>query len=287
MKTANAMQLKTRIKAHAKELGVSPQLMMQDYLLERLLERLSLSTWRKSVILKGGMLIGSLVGVESRVTKDLDATIRGFTLTHESAEIAFREICSVEIDDDISFEFLRTEDIRETDDYPGIRVFLKANYAPMSVPLSVDVTTGDAITPAAVEYGYPLMFDERVIRVMAYPVETVMAEKLETVISRGVANTRPRDYYDVYKLWVTRGETIDAAVLIRALKATCEKRGSTGVVCRYEDVMDEVLADDQMAARWNAYARDYSYARGITIEQCCRAVRHIMELITQSGSPSQ
>lgn len=281
MKTANAMQLKARIKARAKELGVSPQLMMQDYLLERLLERLSLSAWRESVILKGGMLIGSLVGVESRVTKDLDTTISGFTLTHESAEIAFREICSVEVDDDISFEFLRTEDIRETDDYPGIRVFLKANYAPMSVPLSVDVTTGDAITPDAVEYGYPLMFDERVIRVMAYPVETVMAEKLETVISRGVANTRPRDYYDVYKLWMTRGETIDTAVLIRALGATCEKRGSAEAMRRYGEVMDEVLADGQMAARWNAYTKNYSYARDVSLEQCCRTVRHIMELVSK------
>ena len=126
MKTTNAMQLKAKIKNRAKRSGVSPQLLMQDYLLERLLERVSKSQWRDYVVVKGGMLIASFIGVDSRVTKDLDTTIQGFALTHESAERAFREIASIEVDDDIAFEFLRTEDIRETDEYPGIRVFLSA-----------------------------------------------------------------------------------------------------------------------------------------------------------------
>lgn len=124
---------------------------------------------------------------------DLDTTVRGFALTHESAERAFREIMAVQADDDWEFEFDGTEDVRVADDYPGVRVHLRANYAPMSVPLTVDVTTGDRITPDAVEYSYPLLFGEGEISLMAYPIETVLAEKLETVVSRGVANTRPRD----------------------------------------------------------------------------------------------
>lgn len=290
MKTANAMQLKARIKARAKAANVSPQLMLQDYLLERLLERLSLSMWRERFIVKGGMLIGSLIGVESRVTKDLDTTIRGFALTRETAETAFREICAVEVDDDISFEFVRTEVIRETDDYPGIRVFVKANYEPMSVPLSIDVTAGDAITPDAIEYDYLLMFDERAISVMTYPVETVMAEKLETIVTRGVANTRPRDYYDACKLWLTRSQQIDVALLAKALEATCAKRGSTDAISRYGEVLEEVMADERMLGRWNGYARDYSYARDVAFEQCCEIVRHVMDLISTSawaaGPPS-
>ena len=200
MRTKNAMQLKARINNMAKEAGIPAQAMMQNYLLERLLERLAESPWRDNVVIKGGVLISSLVGVGSRTTMDLDTTVRGFDLTHESAERAFREIAAVQADDDWEFEFDRTEDIRETDDYPGIRVHLKANYAPMSAPLTVDVTTGDRITPEAVEYSYPLLFGEGEITLMAYPVETVLAEKLETVVTRGVANTRPRDFYDIHVL---------------------------------------------------------------------------------------
>lgn len=132
MRTKNAMQLKARINNMAKEAGIPAQAMMQNYLLERLLERLAESPWRDNVVIKGGVLISSLVGVGSRTTMDLDTTVRGFDLTHESAERAFREIAAVQADDDWEFEFDRTEDIRETDDYPGIRVHLKANYAPMS-----------------------------------------------------------------------------------------------------------------------------------------------------------
>lgn len=160
MRTKNAMQLKARISNMAKEAGIPAQAMMQSYLLERLLERLAESPWRDNVVIKGGVLISSLVGVGSRTTMDLDTTVRGFDLTHESAERVFREIAAVQADDDWEFEFDRTEDIRETDDYPGIRVYLKANYAPMSAPLTVDVTTGDRITPEAVEYNYLLYSDD-------------------------------------------------------------------------------------------------------------------------------
>ena len=152
------------------------------------------------MVIKGGMLISSLVGVDKRSTKDLDATVRGFPLTHENAERAFREIAAVKVDDDFEFEFVRTEDIRETDDYPGIRVHLLANYEKMSSPVTVDVITGDRITPEAIEYCYPLMFDDRALSLMAYPLATTLAEKLETVISRGIASTRPRDYYNLNML---------------------------------------------------------------------------------------
>ena len=166
MKTKNAMQLKARINNKAKEVGVPPQALMQNYLMERLLERLSKSKWQPNVVVKGGMLISSLVGVASRTTMDLDTTVRGFDLTHESAESVFRQIAELASDDDWTFEFDRTEDIRETDDYPGIRVHLKALYPPMAVPLTIDVTTGDKITPEPIEYRYPLLFDEGTISLM-------------------------------------------------------------------------------------------------------------------------
>ncbi len=273
------MQLKARVNARAREAGVPPQAMMQNYLLERLLERLSLSPWREEVVVKGGLLISSLVGVASRTTMDLDTTVRGFTLTHESAARAFREICAAKADDDWVFEVVRTEDIRETDDYPGIRVHLLASYPPMAVPLTVDVTTGDRITPGAIAYEWPLLFDDRSVSVMAYPLETVLAEKLETVVSRGVTNTRPRDFYDIHVLWRTRSGRCDLPTLAEALDATCEKRGSVGRVAHWEAVLDEVADDATMLSLWGKYVRKTPYAKGLTLPERCGTAKGIMREI--------
>ena len=177
MITKNPMQLKAIIKKKSMEKHISPELVMQNYMLERLLERISLSKYKYNFILKGGFLISTIVGLETRATMDLDTTIKGFTLTHESIRDIFYEICNVEIDDDVKFELLNISDIREGDDYPGIRVALKANYPPISVPLTVDVTTGDAITPKEIEYTFNLLFDDRSINILAYNLETVLAEK--------------------------------------------------------------------------------------------------------------
>ena len=279
MKTKNAMQLKARINNKAKEVGVPPQALMQNYLMERLLERLSKSKWQPNVVVKGGMLISSLVGVASRTTMDLDTTVRGFDLTHESAESVFRQIAELASDDDWTFEFDRTEDIRETDDYPGIRVHLKALYPPRAVPLTIDVTTGDKITPEPIEYRYPLLFDEGSISLMTYTLETVLAEKLETVVSRGVANTRPRDFYDIHLLWKLRGEECDIAILKDAFSATCEKRGSADRMSHWAQVLSEVEQDVQMLALWSKYAKRNPYVAGITLQECCETARGIMASI--------
>jgi predicted nucleotidyltransferase component of viral defense system len=273
------MQLKARVRNRARAEGVPPQLLMQHYLIERLLERISLSRWRDDVVVKGGMLISSLVGVDRRSTKDLDTTVRGFPLTHENAARAFREIAAVEANDDFSFEFVRTEDIRETDDYQGIRVHLLANYEKMSSPVAVDVTTGDRITPEAIEFRYPLLFDDRTITILSYPLATTLAEKLETVISRSVANTRPRDYYDLRMLWLTRSDEVNLGVLREALTATAEKRGSLAAMDNYRAVMAQVATDAGMLGHWAAYVRGYPYVGDMTLEETCDTIVEIMEAI--------
>lgn len=280
MRTTNAMQLKARIKNSAREAGIPAQSMMQNYLFERLLERLSKSEWRDSVVIKGGMLISSLVGVASRTTMDLDTTIRGFDLTHETAATVFRQISTVEVDDDWEFDFTRTEDIRETDDYPGIRVRLKANYAPMSVPLTVDVTTGDKIIPGPIEYEYPLLFDKGSISLMSYTIETVLAEKLETLVSRGVTNTRPRDFYDIHTLWRLRGDECDPATLREAVEATCTKRESITRMAQWEQVLSAVASDQAMLALWAKYAKKNPYATGIELARCCEDAKAILSALS-------
>ena len=240
MMTKNPMQLKAFIKNKAAEKHISAQLVMQNYMLERLLERISLSPYKNNFILKGGFLISAIVGLDTRATMDLDTTIKGFTLTHEAIRKIFTEICAVQIADDVQFEVVGISDIRETDDYPGIRVALKANYPPISVPLTVDVTTGDMITPREVEYTFSLLFDDRTISILAYNLETVLAEKLETVLSRNIANTRPRDYYDIHILYALRGVECDKATLRRALERTTQKRGSGTILTDYSEIMKAI-----------------------------------------------
>lgn len=286
MRTSNAMQLKARISALARNAGIPAQAMLQSYLLERFLNRLSRSSWRDYVVIKGGVLISSIVGVGSRTTMDLDTTITGFDLTHEAIKAVFAEIVKIDVDDDWIFEIGELEDIRESDDYPGVRLHLKANYAPMSVPLTIDITTGDRITPEAIDYSYPLLFDEGRIIVKAYPVETVLAEKLETIVTRGVANTRPRDYYDIYILFRTDVISIDFDVLREALCSTCEKRQSEQVVDRWAEALGMVATDGSMLARWEKYIKRNPYAMGISLQDCCDTVRAVMEKVaTQDVCP--
>lgn len=273
MITKNPMQLKAYIKKKAAEKHISAQLVMQNYMLERLLERISLSPYKHNFIIKGGFLVSAIVGLDTRATMDLDTTIKGFTLTHEAILSIFKDVCEVQIDDDVQFEVLSVADIRETDDYPGIRVSLKANYSPISVPLTVDVTTGDMITPREIEYTFSMLFDDRTI--------SVLAEKLETVLSRNIANTRPRDYYDIYILYALRGAECDKATLRRALERTTEKRGSAKILTQYPEIIQEIRDSEILRRQWNKYSREYDYAKDILFDDTCNAIQKIMdELLT-------
>lgn len=192
-------------------------------MLERFLERVSVSSYKDSFIIKGGFLIASMVGLDSRATMDMDATIKGYPVTEETIQKMIMDIIAIPLEDDISFTFKSIGEIREGDEYTGYRVALTADYPPMAVPLKRDITTGDKITPREIEFSYKLMLEDRSISVMAYNLATITAEKLETVISRGDQNTRPRDYYDIYILHKLQGGNIDTGTLAEALKATSEK----------------------------------------------------------------
>lgn len=253
---------------------------MQNYMLERLLERISLSPYKNNFILKGGFLISAIVGLDTRATMDLDTTMKGITLTHDSIRKIFEEICAVQIDDNIQFEMVGTSDIRETDDYPGIRVALKANYPPIGVPLTMDVTTGDIITPHEVEYTFPLLFDDRTISIFAYNTETVPAEKLETVLSRNIANTRPRDYYDIHVLYALRGNGCNLAILRQALERTTHKRGSGTILNDYPEIMKEIRQSAVLRRHWEKYRNAYEYAKDISFDDTCNTIQTLMDAIT-------
>lgn len=279
MITKNPMQLKAFIKKKAAEKHISAQLVMQNYMLERLLARIAQSKYNRNFILKGGFLISAIVGLDTRATMDLDTTIKGFTLTHESLRNIFTDICAIEINDDIHFEISGISDIREGDDYPGIRVALKANYPPISVPLTVDVTTGDVITPSEIKYSFSMMFDEGTIDVLAYSLETVLAEKIETVLSRSIANTRPRDYYDIHILYLLRKDEFDKKMLLQALVRTTEKRNSRHILDDYPDILHMIRSSNQLRNHWEKYRKDFEYARDIRFDDTCDSINEIMKQI--------
>ena len=279
MITKNPMQLKALIKKRAEENRIPAQLVMQNYMMERLLERISLSKYKQNFILKGGFLIAAIVGLDMRTTLDMDATVKGFPLTQDSIRSIFDEICAISIEDDVTFTISRISEIREGDMYPGLRVHLIANYAPLAVPLAVDITTGDKITPQAIEYSFRLMFDDRSISVLAYNLETIFAEKLETVLSRNVASTRPRDFYDIYTLYTLHGTSCDLVVLRKALEQTTTQRDSGMVLARYRDLVRNIRTSAQMQGFWERYQKEFDYAADISFDDTCDSILAIMDAV--------
>jgi len=275
----NAMQLKAIIKNMAKEKNISAQIVMQNYMLERLLERISMSKYYPHFILKGGFLIAAMVGLDTRATMDMDATIKGIPLTKETLTEMFEEICKINVGDDVVFSFERIGEIREDDEYSGYRITLNASYPPMAVPLKLDITTGDKITPKEIIYEFRLLLEERSIRVLAYNLETVLAEKLETVISRGDQNTRARDFYDIYILQRLQGKNIENMALKAALSATADKRNSSEIMERYDEIITAIENSNEMQKRWADYQKDFDYAEGITFEDVCGAIRELLNTL--------
>ncbi len=275
----NAMQLKAVIKTISKDKHISAQLVMQNFMLERLLERISVSAYHQNFILKGGFLIAAMVGLDTRATMDIDATIRGLPVNAESIKKMFLDICKIDLHDDITFEFKKISEIREGDEYTGYRVSLSANYPPMAVPLKLDITTGDKITPREIEYRFKLLLEDREISVLAYNLETIMAEKLETVVSRGDQNTRPRDYYDVYILAKLQYRNIETEYLKAALDATSKKRGSFKILKNYKNIIDVVRNSDIMIKQWKNYQKDFEYAADIGFDEVCDAVAQMMDCV--------
>lgn len=276
MITKNPMQFKALMKNKAKELKVTAQMVMQNYMLERLLERLSRSKYKDQFIIKGGFLLSSVIGLSSRTTMDLDTTIKGFTLNHDQLRVIFTEICSMESDDDITFDLVNIADIRETDDYPGLRVSLKANYIPISVPLTVDVTTGDIITPAEIKYVINSLFTNEPIEVWAYNIETLLAEKIETVLSRDILNTRARDYYDIYILYHQKWEYINIKVLKEALQKTTIKRQSQHILDNPIEIINRIEGNKELVNLWIKYQKSVNYTDGIKFIDTCSALRNIL-----------
>ena len=276
----NAMSLKAIINNIAKENKISAQSVLQTYMLERFLERISISKYKDNFILKGGMLISAMLGIDSRTTMDMDTTIKGFKLTEENISNIINEICNIKIDDEVTFEVQKIELIREDDDYGGYRITFKANYMEsMPVIMKIDITTGDKITYKEIKYSFDLMLEDRKIQIWSYNLETVIAEKFESIIKRGILGTRIRDFYDIYMLLNTQTKNIDFNTLKDAIYSTAKHRNTINIIKDWSKIIEQLNNSDIMKNQWARYQKNNFYAKEIKYDDLIECLKQVGNLL--------
>ena len=268
--------LRGKVRQLSNEYGLKPQEVLQMYLFEHLLMRLAKSSYADKFVLKGGLLISSMTGIYQRTTMDMDATVVGMDMDEETIANALREICATDVGDGMTYAFERIEPIREDDEYANWRAHLKAKYGRIDAPVKVDITTGDAIYPSQVRHKFELMFDQGALDVLSYHPATVLAEKLETVLSRGVANTRGRDFYDLYAIPRYYSGVINEQDLREALRRTAEKRGSQHAIAEWKDTLEGIRASAIMHQVWSSYVADTPYANGVSLDDSLDSIEKVV-----------
>ena len=273
--SAKAMSLKAKIRNIARKKNVPAQVILQNYMFERWLLRLAKSDYSEKFVVKGGILIAAMVGLESRATMDLDTMLRQLTLNEESVYTAVKEICSIELKDGVSLSADRIAPIRDDDVYGGFRVFLTAVYDTIEVPLNIDVTTGDAVTPEPTKHLFKCIFDEKQkFTVWSYNVETVLSEKIETILRRGIFNTRPRDFYDAYVLLKT--QEVNKEIFFEALANTARHRGTMEQIADTSSRLMVVKDSMELKQMWEKYRKQFAYAKDIEYEEIIAEIASLL-----------
>ena len=277
MKSATAVKAKIKNKAGGD--SDKSQIMLRIYLMERLLERVSLSQYRDNFVLKGGLLVSSLVGVDMRSTMDVDTTVKSLPLNKMSAQKILEEIIAIEVDDGVVFRITKVQDIMEGHEYEGIRFMIECTMGKLKQTIKVDISTGDEITPRAVAYKLPLIIEDRSINLWAYNLETLLAEKLETIMVRAEANTRMRDFYDIHVLLKQDAVTIDRGTMKSAFYATCKRRKSTEQIVTIDDVVNKIADDEVMKQQWTNYQKTNYYVGALEWEDVIESTRKLKIMV--------
>lgn len=271
----NAQSLMDKANNLARQYNISTNEVLQNYMFERVLERISVSKYKNNFILKGGLLLSSIMGIDTRTTMDMDTCIKGISLTDAELFKVLEEILNIDVNDGVKFEIRNSEPIREEDDYGGLKYNLVAVFDNLRVNLSIDIATGDPITPREIEYDYRMMFDEKVLKIMTYNVETIIAEKFQTVISRGVLNSRMKDYYDLYYL-ITYKDYSESNLKL-AIEKTFKNRETD--IDSIEKELKEIEKSEFIKEQWESYSKKHSYTNNIKFEMIMEKIRQINELI--------
>ena len=269
----NIESIKGKIRSLAEKKNLKSQEVLQIYFFERFLERLSKSNYKNNFVIKGGFLISSLIGIENRTTMDMDTTIKGIALKEEKIKEVVDEIININVEDGIKFEIKDISYIREEDEYENFRISLIANVGKTKNPMKLDLTTGDAITPREIEYTYPCIFTKEDIKIMAYPLETILAEKYETIIRRNITTTRMRDFYDIYTLYKLKKDEINYEILKEAVERTSDKRGSQEIIKDYEEIIEDIKEDSYLRSLWEVYLSENKYIGDLSFDKVVDVVR--------------
>ena len=272
-------QLKGAIRNLAKEKGIHAQEVLQIFMFERIIERLSISAYKEIFILKGGLLISAMLGIQERTTMDMDTTVKGFPMEEQNIREALTGILNQPVNDGVQFELLDLSPIREDDEYENFRASLQAVYGKMKIPMKIDITTGDEITPREIQFSYPFLFDDRRVSVMAYTMETILAEKYETIIRRNIGNTRARDFYDLHLLYRLYRQHADWDLLKKAVLATAKKRESTSKLYDNGRILPALENSAVLQQLWKRYQEQNLYAKEIGYSEIMETVREFTKNI--------
>ena len=275
----NKDSLKAKALTLAKQTNIPNKYIIQNFMFEALLKRISNSIYKDKFIIKGGLLLSSIFGVNLRSTMDLDTTIKGLPLNKSTITKVITEIINIDLKDNITFEIENIKDIREEDLYPGYNVNLKADFDGLKTNLMIDITTGDIITYKEVEFKYNTLFDNDTINIMTYNYETIIAEKFESIISRNIDNTRMKDYYDLYMFVNLKWNDINKETLRKAIINTSKNRETLSYIENASDYINLIEDDSKLKLLWNNYQKNYEYAKDISFEDTIKSIKIISKIV--------
>ena len=261
MKTSE--QIKGAIRNISKKTGINPNSLLQMCLFEGILEKLSKSKYSENFILKGGLLISSLIGVDMRSTMDMDTTLRGIPLNEVSITKILNEILAIEIDADIEYKLIKLSPIRQEDVYEDFCASISCIFGKINATLNIDITTGDVITPREMNYSYSKILEEGTIPIMTYTIETILAEKFETISSRNITTTRARDFYDLCMVYSIYKDKIDKDILRKAIERTSKYRGSFETALQYKEIVELFRESETPKELWKKYTQNNPYAKDV------------------------
>ncbi len=270
-----------KIKLKAKEFedkyNINYYESLQRFMFERILERISVSQYQDNFILKGGLLLAAMFGVENRTTKDMDTTITGIDISKSKMVNILNDILSIDLDDGVKFDIVSITDIREDDEYGGNKYHITGRVNNTKVNLEIDISTGDKVTPKELKFKYPLLFEDRSILINSYNIETILAEKIETILRRGKYNSRMKDYYDIYFFLTKLKNNIDVTILKEAINNTFIKRESFEYLNDYKEIIELIMDSDRIKSLWSLYSKKNSYAKDIEADEILILLRNFIE----------
>ena len=275
----NADKLKSIVYKKANGDNTISAQLYQMFFFERILDRISKSEYKHNIILKGGLLLSSIIGEDMRTTKDMDVTLKSIPLEKENVLNIMTEILSIDTNDNVNFQIIDIKDIREEDEYGGFKINIVGTFERLRVNMFVELTTGDKITPKETDFNYNCIFEDKKIPILAYTIETVIAEKFETVISRNVTNTRLKDFYDLGVLLNDETKKYNEKTLIEAIKNTFKKRNTNLDINEIKKTIELIKSDTTLKQSWINYQQKFNWANIITYEFIIEKLENLVLLL--------